>query len=256
MRIILVGSSGTMGRNIINSSRLRGHEIVAGVDRFDIGDHFPVYEHISDIMLPADVVIDFSHPHLLIPTIEYCEKHHLPLIYGTTGIGEDDDDRLFELSRIVPVVRSSNFSFGMCVLKNLLAKATKLLKNNYDIEIIEMHHHNKADAPSGTAHMLFDIINACCDDNLTPVYDRHSKYEKRSQNEVGISSVRGGSIVGEHEVVFAGDDEIIRLSHSAYSKSVFSTGALIAAETIISKENGYYTMDNITDMIMDDMGEL
>ncbi len=252
MKIILVGSSGAMGQNIIKTATGRGHTIVAGVDRVNTGEDYPVFENIHDITTDADIVIDFSHPHLLLPTLAYCEKNSLPLIYGTTGIGEDDDDRLYELSRKVPVVRSNNFSFGICVLKNLLFKATKLLKENYDIEIIEMHHHNKIDAPSGTAEMLFDIVNHAAGGQLHPVYERHSIRNKRQPDEVGISSVRGGSIVGEHEVMFAGEDEIIRLSHSAYSKSVFSQGAIIAAEMIITKENGYYNMDNIADMIMEE----
>lgn len=251
MRIILVGSSGMMGRNIYKTARLRGHEIVAGVDIIDLEDNFPVYDTIDEISIPADMVIDFSHPHLLLPTLAYCEKNHLPLIYGTTGIGEDDDDRIYELSTIVPVVRSTNFALGMSVMKNLLLTATKLLKDNYDIEIIEMHNRTK-ETPDSTAESLFDIINYGAGGDLYPVY---SGNKRRSRKEVGISSVRGGSIVGEHEVLFAGDDEIIRLSHGTYSKSVYATGALIAAEMILTKENGYFTMDLIADMIMERVSE-
>ncbi len=251
MKITVIGSSGAMGRNIINSARSRGHEIVAGVDRVNLNDDFPVFATHEEINVKADMVIDFSHPHLLLPTLEFCRKNSMPLIYGTTGIGEDDDDYIWELSKIVPVVRSNNFSLGISVLKNLVASATKMLSQNYDIEIIEKHHRKKIDAPSGTAKMLYDIIEAFAQRELHPVYDRTVRSERRNPDEVGISSVRGGTIVGEHEVIFAGNDETITLSHSAYSKEVFSEGAIIAAEMILPLKNGYYTMDNIADMIME-----
>ncbi len=251
MKIILVGSSGAMGRCLAKTAVLRGHEIVAGVDKTKDDGTFPVFERIDDIDIPADIVIDFSHPHLLLPTLEYCKRKSMPLIYGTTGIGEDDDDRIWELSRIVPVVRSNNYSLGISVLKNLLATATKMLSENFDIEIIEKHHKNKIDSPSGTAKMLYDIVEGFSAKELHPVYDRTKRSEKRNDNEVGISSVRGGTIVGEHEIIFAGNDEVITLSHSAYSKEVFANGAIIAAEMILPLDNGYYNMDNIADMIME-----
>jgi len=250
MRIILVGSSGAMGRKIIKMSRLRGHEIVAGVDKSDMDDDFPVFEKPQDVNIQADMVIDFSHPHLLSGVLALCERDNLPLIYGTTGIGEDDDDRICELSKSVPVVRSSNFSFGISVVKSLLEKAAKLLAGNYDMEIIEMHHNQKQDAPSGTALMLYDILSANAGRKMHPVYSRCSG--RRDKDEIGITSLRGGTVVGEHEVIFAGDDEVIKISHSAYSKEIFANGALIAAETILNKDHGYYTMDNIADMVMEE----
>lgn len=253
MRIILIGSSGAMGRKVISAAIQRGHEIVAGVDRINSDDSFPVFEKVADINADADMVIDFSHPHLLLDVLKYCEENSLPLVSATTGIGEDDEDTVFELSRKVPVARSKNFSFGISVMKVLLEKAVKLLSQDYDIEIVEMHHNKKIDAPSGTAEMLYDVIEANSKRTTYPVYGRHERHEKRDRNEVGIVSLRGGTVVGEHEVIFAGEDETIKISHSACSKEVFAQGALIAAETIIGKENGYYTMDQIADIMMEDI---
>ncbi len=232
MRIILIGSSGRMGRKIIQTARLRGHEIVAGVDKIDMNDHFPVFAKVKDINVEADMVVDFSHPHLLLDVLDFCEVRRIPLIYGTTDIGEDDDDSIYELSKVVPVVRSSNFSLGISVLKALVSKATKHFSGNYDISILDTGRQG-ASSPSPTAQILSYIISDESDDNCM----------------IPISSVRGGTMAEEHEVIFAGDDEVIRISHGVYSDRVYATGALIAAEMIINKESGYYTMDRIADMI-------
>lgn len=250
MRIIIIGCSGAMGRMIARTSLSRNHEIVAGVDINGGECPFPVFTDINDINEPADMVIDFSHPHHLLSTLSFCRENSLPLVYGTTGIGEDDSERIFELSRHVPVLRSNNFSLGICVMKSLVGLATRIL-SDYDIEITEMHHKRKADAPSGTAHMLFDVVKANSKKDLYAVYDRTGIREKRNENQVGISSLRGGTVVGEHEVIFAGNDELIKISHSAYSREIFSLGAVVGAEMILGKENGYYTMDNIADMLLE-----
>lgn len=243
-RIILTGCCGKMG-NVIRSiiSKRDTCEIVAGVDRFDDGNTgFPVYELISDVKEEADVIIDFSHPSLLDDLLSYCEKTNIALVIATTGYDECQKKKITEAGKRSPIFFTYNMSLGINLLSNLAKKAVQVLGDDFDIEIVEQHHNQKIDAPSGTALMLADAINEELDNKMKYEYDRHSKREKRTKKEIGIHAIRGGTIVGEHEIIFAGRDEIITISHSARSKEVFAVGAVNAAEFMNGKSAGLYDM--------------
>ncbi|WP_294911657.1 4-hydroxy-tetrahydrodipicolinate reductase, partial [uncultured Eubacterium sp.] len=245
--IILNGCCGKMGHVIqsIVSSR-DDCRIVAGVDIHDTGDSdFPVYSSISDIKEKADAVIDFSNPALLDSMLEYGKKTKTPLVIATTGYDSCQKKQIEEVSKECPVFFTYNYSLGVNLLASLAKKAVNILGSDFDIEIIEKHHNQKIDAPSGTALMLADAINEELDNKMKYEYDRHSKREKRSKNEIGIHAVRGGTIVGEHEIMFAGRDEIITLSHSARSKEIFAVGAVNAAVFMNGKGVGMYQMSDL-----------
>ena len=247
--IILNGCCGKMGHVIqsIVSSR-DDCRIVAGVDIHDTGDSdFPVYSSISDIKEKADAVIDFSNPALLDSMLEYGKKTKTPLVIATTGYDSCQKKQIEEASKECPVFFTYNYSLGVNLLASLAKKAVNILGSDFDIEIIEKHHNQKIYAPSGTALMLADAINEELDNKMKYEYDRHSKREKRSKNEIGIHAVRGGTIVGEHEIMFAGRDEIITLSHSARSKEIFAVGAVNAAVFMNGKGVGMYQMSDLLD---------
>lgn len=247
--IILNGCCGKMGHVIqsIVSSR-DDCRIVAGVDIHDTGDSdFPVYSSISDIKEKADAVIDFSNPALLDSMLEYGKKTKTPLVIATTGYDSCQKKHIEEASKECPIFFTYNYSLGVNLLASLAKKAVNILGSDFDIEIIEKHHNQKIDAPSGTALMLADAINEELDNKMKYEYDRHSKREKRSKNEIGIHAVRGGTIVGEHEIMFAGRDEIITLSHSARSKEIFAVGAVNAAVFMNGKGVGMYQMSDLLD---------
>lgn len=247
--IILNGCCGKMGHVIqsIVSSR-DDCRIVAGVDIHDTGDSdFPVYSSISDIKEKADAVIDFSNPALLDSMLEYGKKTKTPLVIATTGYDSCQKKHIEEASKECPIFFTYNYSLGVNLLASLAKKAVSILGSDFDIEIIEKHHNQKIDAPSGTALMLADAINEELDNKMKYEYDRHSKREKRSKNEIGIHAVRGGTIVGEHEIMFAGRDEIITLSHSARSKEIFAVGAVNAAVFMNGKGVGMYQMSDLLD---------
>ena len=216
---------------------------------FDINtekkNSFPVYDNIDDIEEAADVVIDFSHPALLSDIIRYCKSTKTPAVIATTGLSDSQLADIDELSKEVAVFRSANMSLGINLLINLVKKAAPLLEGKFDVEIVEKHHNQKIDAPSGTALMLADAISEVLSDEPEYVYDRHSVRKKRSKTEIGIHSVRGGTIVGEHEVIFAGNDEIVEIKHTATSKGVFAEGAIKAAKFLVGKNAGMYNMQNL-----------
>lgn len=217
--------------------------IVAGVDKFNNNmTDFPVYESILDVKEEADVVIDFSNPSLLDSLLEYGKTTKTALVIATTGYDDCQKKKIAEASKECPVFFTYNYSLGINLLATLAKKAAALLGDEFDIEIVEQHHNQKIDAPSGTALMLADAINEELDNHMKYEYDRHSKREKRTKNEIGMHSIRGGTIVGEHEIIFAGRDEIITLSHSARSKEVFAVGAVNAAVFMTGKEAGMYDM--------------
>lgn len=243
-RIILSGCCGKMGGVIQNIVANRDDAtIVAGVDKFNNNmTDFPVYESILDVKEEADVVIDFSNPSLLDSLLEYGKNTKTALVIATTGYDDCQKKKIAEASKECPVFFTYNYSLGINLLATLSKKAAALLGDEFDIEIVEQHHNQKIDAPSGTALMLADAINEELDNRMKYEYDRHSKREKRTKNEIGIHSIRGGTIVGEHEIIFAGRDEIITLSHSARSKEVFAVGAVNAAVFMTGKEAGMYDM--------------
>ncbi len=246
-RIILTGCCGKMGHVIqsIVSSR-NDCEIVAGVDVYDSKDcDFPVYSSINDVEQEADVIIDFSNPSLLDSILEYGKSTNTSLVIATTGYDDCQKKQIELASKECAVFFTYNYSMGVNLLASLAKKAVEVLGDGFDIEIIEKHHNQKIDAPSGTALMLADAINEEVDNRMKYEYDRHSKREKRTKNEIGIHAVRGGTIVGEHEIIFAGRDEIITLSHSARSKEIFAVGAVNAAVFMTGKERGMYDMSQL-----------
>lgn len=221
--------------------------IVAGVDLFaDSTAAFPAYTNIADVQEEADVIIDFSHPSLLTPILSYAaQKGGIPAVLCTTGYSAEQVEALKTAAQTQPVFYSRNMSLGINLLIELSKKAAKVLGDQFDIEIIEKHHNQKIDAPSGTALMLADAIASVRDGETQYVYDRHAQRKKREKSEIGLHAVRGGTIVGEHEVVFAGNHEVITLSHSAQSKELFATGAVNAAVYMCSKGPGLYDMSDM-----------
>lgn len=245
-KIILCGANGKMGhviRNIVAADN--EYEIVAGVDINTESTDFPIYSEIDSVKESADVIIDFSNPALLNSLLEYSAAKKIPVVIATTGFDDDQKKQIENAATENGVFFTYNMSLGINLLATLAKKAVDVLGNDFDIEIIEKHHNQKIDAPSGTALMLADAICEEIDKPMKYEYDRHSKREKRSKNEIGMHAVRGGTIVGEHEIIFAGRDEIITLSHSARSKEIFAVGAVNAAKYMVGKGAGLYTMKDL-----------
>ena len=247
VKIILNGCFGRMGKvitEIVNENN--DCEIVAGVDAFAQGSSdFPVYKSVSEVKEKADVIIDFSNPSALDDLLNYATSTKTAIVLATTGYSDEQISTIKSTSKKIPVFFTFNMSLGINLLTVLAKKAASILGNDFDIEIIEKHHNQKLDAPSGTALMLANSINEVFDDSMQYEYDRHSKRQKRSKSEIGMHSVRGGTIVGEHEVIFAGKDEVITLSHSAASRTVFANGAVKAAIFMSKKEPNLYDMKSI-----------
>ena len=220
--------------------------VIAGIDIKDGEQNcIPVYDSLEKLDGKGDVIIDFSSPAAVEKALPYCEAHKLPIVVFTTGLSEELQLKVVQLSRTVPVFKSANMSMGINVLSELCKRASAILGVNYDVEIVEQHHHNKLDAPSGTALMLADAINEQNNGEYHYVYDRSSVRQKRDPKEIGISSVRGGSIVGDHEVLFCGPDEVITLKHTAYSRNIFANGAVNAAVYLAKKKPGLYNMGDM-----------
>lgn len=242
-KIILSGANGKMGKVIQNVVSSRDDcEIVAGVDLNTESNSFPVYSNIKEVTEKADVIIDFSNPVALESLLEYSKLNTMPIVIATTGYDDNQKQTIKEASNECPIFFTYNMSMGINLLANLAKKAVSVLGSDFDIEIIEKHHNQKIDAPSGTALMLADAICEEIDNPMKYEYDRHSKREKRTKNEIGLHAVRGGTIVGEHDIMFCGRDEIITLSHSARSKEIFAVGAVNAAVYMSGKEAGLYDM--------------
>ena len=245
-KIILSGANGKMGRVIQNVVSLRDDcEIVAGVDLNTESTSFPVYTDINEITEKADVIIDFSNPVLLDSLLAYSKANKMPLVIATTGYDDNQKAQINDASKECPIFFTYNMSMGINLLANLAKKAVSVLGSDFDIEIIEKHHNQKVDAPSGTAIMLAEAINEACDARYVYEYDRHSRRMKRPKHEIGIHSIRGGTIVGEHEVLFAGRDEQLSLKHTITSKEVFAVGAVNAAAFLIGKPEGLYDMSDL-----------
>ena len=245
--IIISGCNGKMGHVIANCIATREDcRVVAGIDCVaEQYADFPVYATASEVKEQADVIIDFSHPSALDGLLEYCRLHPTALVLSTTGYSADQINQIKADASTIPIFFSFNMSLGINLLAELAKKATAVLGGQFDIEIVEKHHNQKIDAPSGTALMLADAINSVSDEKFQYVYDRHSQRKKRSQSEIGIHSIRGGTIVGEHDIIFAGRDEIITLSHTAMSKEIFAVGAVNAAVFMSGKAPGLYDMGHM-----------
>ena len=247
VNIFLNGCCGRMGHTIAKMcQRDADYRIVAGCDVTTCDDFsFPIYNNPQDCTEDFDVIIDFSNA-LAVPAIlNYALTVKKPFICCTTALSDDTVADILKASETIPVFKSANMSYGMNVLFELVRQATKALYPESDIEIVEAHHNRKLDAPSGTALMIADVISEETDNALEYVYDRHSANKARSKNELGITSIRGGNIIGEHEVMFISDEEIVKISHSARSRDVFGKGALTAAAFLVGKKPGYYSMQDI-----------
>ena len=222
-------------------------EFVAGVDTYrGISNTYPVFGSIEECSTEADVVIDFSNAGAVDALLDYCADKKLPVVLCTTGLSEGQLRKVEETAKETAVLRSANMSLGINLLLKLVKDAARLLAGaGFDVELVERHHNQKVDAPSGTALALADSINEAMDDTYAYVYDRSRRREKRDKKELGISVVRGGTIVGEHEIIFAGPDEVIEFKHTAYSKAVFGKGAVEAAKFLAGKPAGLYNMSDV-----------
>ena len=247
-KIIISGCSGKMGQMVAQICEdKKDVEVAAG---FDITGkacgNFPVFANPKDFKGEADVIIDFSSPAALDNLLTFCTDRNIPCVFCTTGYSGEQLVHISHLSEKVPAFRSGNMSLGINLLTALVKKAAAVLGDDFDVEIVEKHHNTKVDAPSGTALMLADAAASALPHDSEYVYERQSVRQKRAHNEIGISSVRGGTIVGEHEVIFAGKDEVIELKHSAYSRSVFASGAVAAAIYLANiKQPGMYDMNDV-----------
>lgn len=249
--IILSGCNGKMGRAVtLLINEMQDCKIICGVDLFtETSNDYPVFT--SPMLIPenlikkSDVIIDFSNPSALSGLLEFAVMKSLPAVISTTGLSDTQISLIKAASNKIPVFFSANMSLGVNLICELAKKAAKVLGNSFDIEIVEMHHNQKIDAPSGTALMIADAIKEELAEDTKYEYDRHSKREKRTKNEIGIHAVRGGTITGEHEIIFAGLDEIIKISHSARSKSLFATGAVNAAKFLCTQKSGLYSMSDM-----------
>ena len=245
--IILSGCNGRMGSVITSLVSERDDcKIVAGVDidTHAISD-YPIYNLVEKVSEKADVIIDFSHPSSLRSILGYAKTKNVPVVIATTGYSEAEIDLIKSAASSLSIFYSHNMSIGISLLCELAKKAATLLQDSFDIEIIEAHHNQKIDAPSGTALMLGDNIKAVLKGEYEYAYDRSPIREKRDAKSIGMHAIRGGTIVGEHDVIFAGCDEIVTLSHSARSKSVFAAGAVKAAIFMKNKPSGLYDMKNL-----------
>ena len=248
VRAIMHGCNGRMGQVVSGLVKEdSGIEFVAGIDSYtEKKNDYPVFTKISDCDVEADVIIDFSNAAAVDDLLDYCVEKQVPVVLCSTGLSEDQLQKVDEVSKKVAVLKSANMSLGINLLLKLLQNATKVLAPaGYDIELVEKHHNQKLDAPSGTAIALADSINESMDNAYEYVYDRSQVRKKRDAKEIGISAVRGGTIVGEHEVIYAGTDEVIEFKHTAYSRTVFGKGAVEAAKFLAGKEAGRYDMADV-----------
>lgn len=247
-KVILHGCNGKMGQ-VVSSlcNEEDGMEIVAGID---VSSHrkngYPVFSSIEDCDTPADVIIDFASAKAVDGLLSYSIRRKLPLVLCSTGLTGEQEAAVKEAAKETAVLKSANMSLGINMLLDLLKQAARILAPaGFDMEIVEKHHNQKIDAPSGTALALADALNGALDDTYSYQYDRTKERKKREKQEIGIQAVRGGNIVGEHEVIFAGTDEVITFQHTAYSKGVFAKGAIEAAKFLKGKPAGFYDMSDV-----------
>ena len=246
-KIILSGCNGAMGKVTSHCvSERSDFEIVAGINRHkSSGQPYPVYSSPDEIGKKADVLIDFSNPTLLDSLLKYGKETKTPLVLCTTGYSDEQTQAVKAAALEIPIFYSCNMSMGINLLLELAKKAERVLGNGFDVEVIEAHHNQKIDAPSGTALMIASAVADEAGRQMEYVYDRHARKEKRTASEIGIHSIRGGTIVGEHKVIFAGPHEVLTIAHSAQSKEIFANGALNAAEFLLGQGSGLYTMKDL-----------
>lgn len=255
LKVIIHGFLGSMGQTVVDLClKNENIEILAGIDRTSYNGQYPfmTYENFSDIKEKADVIIDFSIASAVPELLKYVKATKTPVVLCTTGLSEDTLNQIEEISKEVAIFKSANMSLGINVMTRLLDKVSDFLYNaNFDVEIYEKHHKNKVDAPSGTAKLLYDVIEKSINDDVYPTYDRSQVTQKRDKKEIGLTTMRGGSIVGEHTVSYAGDDEVIEITHIAQSRKVFALGAIKAGFFIKDKTNEpkIYNMNDMLDNI-------
>lgn len=248
VRVIMHGCNGKMGQVITGLiAKDEEAEIVAGIDPYDDGHNaYPVFSSFHDCIVKADVIIDFAAAKAVDGLLDYSVKNNVPVVLCTTGLSEEQIAKVHETAEQVAVLKSANMSLGINTLFKLLKQATQILAPaGFDMEIVEKHHNQKVDAPSGTALALADSLKEALDDSYYYKFDRSQERKKRDEKEIGISAVRGGTIVGEHEVFFCGEDEVIEFKHTAFSKSVFAKGAIEAAKFLAGKPAGMYDMSDV-----------
>ncbi|MBN2879507.1 MAG: 4-hydroxy-tetrahydrodipicolinate reductase [Clostridia bacterium] len=247
INIMLSGCGGYMGNVVTglieNDSEMN---ITVGIDKFTTeGRKYPVYSSFSECRESADVIIDFSHPSVLNDMLEFAVSKKCALVLAVTGYTDEQNEKILMASSEIPIFQSGSMSMGINLMKTLIKKAASALGDDFDIEIIERHHSRKLDAPSGTALLLADALNETFEEKKEYNCTRCGKDAKRKKSEIGIHAVRGGTIVGEHEVIFAGLDEIIEIKHTSLSRNIFAAGAIRAAKFICAKEPGHYNMDDM-----------
>jgi len=247
VRIAITGANGKMGRVITRLIEQRTDcEVIAGIDiNTDRTGDFPIVKTPFELTEKPDVIIDFSHPSALDDLLSYCTMYGVPVVVATTGYNDEQTAKIKMTAEQIPLFFTFNMSLGINLLVELGKRAVNVLGGQFDIEIVEKHHNLKKDAPSGTAIMIAEALNKELDNRMHYVYDRHNVRKAREADEIGIHSIRGGTIVGEHDIIFAGHDEVITLSHSAASKEVFANGSINAAVFLSKKEKGLYDMSDL-----------
>lgn len=248
MKVLLHGCNGKMGQVLTRIiSQMEDIKIICGVDREPnkTNNPYPVYDSLSKVQEDVDVLVDFSNHLALDSILEFGLSKNVPLVICTTGFSPEEKEKMKKASEKIPILNSANMSIGINLITNLLKNIAPILYRDFDIEIIEKHHNQKLDSPSGTALMLADAINSSLQGSLEYVYGRHSKTDKRKKQELGIHAIRGGAIVGEHSVIFAGAGEIIEINHSALSRDVFAYGAIRAAKFLVGQKPNFYTMNDV-----------
>ncbi len=247
-KIIISGCNGKMGQvlsKMINQSN--NTSISAGIDKSpdEFNNNFPTYDDIFECNNESDVIIDFSHPSCIDDILKYASKKSLGVVIATTGFSDNDIKKIENASKNIPIFLSANMSLGINILLNLVKKTAITLNESFDIEIIEKHHNQKIDSPSGTAYMIADSINEELNNSKEYTFGRKTKTDKRQKNEIGIHAIRGGTITGEHTVLFSGEDELLEIKHTASSKKIFATGSIKAALFLANKTNGLYNMQDL-----------
>lgn len=247
INLLISGALGRMGKKVYEACKsVEDVKPICGVDRFEdfSNQNFPIYSSFDQVKENVDVIIDFSAPATLPYILEFCKKFGSPAVLCATGYSPEDVDKVKATSKEVALFRSANMSLGVNILIDLVKKASAALGQNFDIEVIEKHHNQKVDAPSGTALMLADAVKEVLPEKYY-VYGREGIVGKRDKNEIGIHAIRGGNIVGEHDVIFAGENETVTLSHHAQDRGVFANGAIKAAQFLIGKKPGLYDMTDV-----------
>lgn len=246
LEVMVNGCNGKMGQIVCDLVEQNENLVLkCGFDKNVTGEFaFPVFNRIEDITEKPDVIIDFSIPVATFNILNYAVQNHVPMVIATTGFSSDEERMIEEYSKQIPIFKSANMSYDIMIMKKLVQWLAPLLKDT-DIEITETHHNRKIDSPSGTAQMLADSINDSLGNSLHCEYNRHDKREKREKSEIGMNSIRGGNIVGEHVVQFFGEFETFELKHTSYSRNVFAEGALKAASFLVKQPNGLYNMEDM-----------